>query len=134
MYRRLFPAWFRPKALVLLAVLFGFTACPNPYAGAFRSISFQGNGIQASRRYGVMRQRTVQVKPSETLLSALRGQIEIRDFRLTDTESKKIYDFLLQRERQEREKTKVFFDPEGSLELDVSDRWTLSESYSKDDG
>ncbi len=68
------------------------------------------------------------------MLWALRSQIEIRDFRFTDTESKKIYDFLLQREKQERIKTKIFFDPEGSLEIDVSDRWTLTESYSQDDG
>ena len=115
MYRRFFPAWFRPKALVLLAVLFGFTACPNPYVDAFHSISFQGNRIQARRLYSASHQRTVQVEPSETVLHALRGQIEIRDFRLTDIESKNIQDFLVQRERQEREKTKVFFDPEGSL-------------------
>ena len=135
MDRKYFSAWLpRTKALVLLAFLFGFTTLPNPFVDAFRSINFGVNGSHPSFYYGTRHRQPLKIDTFGTMLRARRGQIEIRDCRFTDTESKKIYDFLLQRERQERIKTKTFFDPEGSLELDVSDRWTLAESYSQDDG
>jgi len=59
--------------------------------------------------------------------------IKIRDWRRDDNEPQKIYDYLLQREQCERKAVKFFFDPEGSLDLDVSSEWTLEESYSRDD-
>jgi len=64
----------------------------------------------------------------------VHGQnIKIRDWRRDDDEPQKIYDYLLQREQYERKAVKFFFDPEGSLDLDVSSEWTLEESYSRDD-
>ena len=135
MDRRYFSAWLpRTKALVLLAFLFGFTTLPNPFVDAFRSITSETNGAHPSFYYDTRRRQPLKIEASGSMLWARPGEIEIRDCRFTDTESKMIYDFLLQRDRQERLKTKMFFDPEGSLELDVSDRWSLAESYSQDDG
>lgn len=89
--------------------------------------------IVSGAKLGYLR-HTRDIGNSRNRLWASDGHFEIRDFRLNDDETKKIYDLLLRREQNEREVTTDFFDPEGSLDLDVSNKWTLGEAYSKDDG
>jgi len=68
-------------------------------------------------------------------LSAYRHrQVTIRDWRSSDEESQKIYDFLLQQEQRQKLSTTEIYDPEGSLVLDVLNLSVLQESYSKEDG
>ena len=132
--RNILSPWVpRIQVLIILALLFGFRDSPVTVVNAFASTSTGAKLAQSTFYYTTGRQHTPQIKTPRTVLCALKDQIEIRDFRLTDSESKKIYNFLLQREQDERKKTKIFFDPEGSLELDVSNKWTLAESYSRDD-
>mmetsp|Transcript_8877 Transcript_8877/g.18445 ORF Transcript_8877/g.18445 Transcript_8877/m.18445 type:complete len:395 (-) Transcript_8877:72-1256(-) len=114
------------RVFIILAVLFGFRDSATTVVNAFTSI-VTGTKLASLKR-------TKQVETSRTGLSASDGHFEIRDFRLTDDESQQVYNFLSQREQKEREVSKIFFDPEGSLELDVSNKWTLTESYSRDDG
>mmetsp|Transcript_13008 Transcript_13008/g.32834 ORF Transcript_13008/g.32834 Transcript_13008/m.32834 type:complete len:394 (-) Transcript_13008:1146-2327(-) len=114
------------RVFIILAVLFGFRGSATTVVNAFTSI------VTATKLAGL--KRTKKIETSRTWLSASDGHFEIRDFRVTDDESQQVYDFLSQRERKEREVSKNFFDPEGSLELDVSNKWTMAESYSRDDG
>ena len=75
-----------------------------------------------------------QLENSRTQLNDYEQKIQIRDWRFTDDEPKKIYDFLQLREEEERRKMWNFFDPEGSLDLDVVNDRALEESYSKEKG
>lgn len=114
------------RVFIILAVHFGFRDFTTIVSNAFTSIV---TGTKLAR----LKHRK-QIDTSRTRLWASDGGFEIRDFRLTDDESQQVYDFLSLREQKEREISKNFFDPEGSLELDVSNKWTLAESYSRDDG
>lgn len=76
-------------------------------------------------------------KTFERWLLAHDHKVEIRDWRPDLSDAQKIYDLLLQQRQQEEQQTETtvnYFDPEGSLELDVLNRYALEESYSRDDG
>uniref|UniRef100_A0A7S4ENQ5 Uncharacterized protein n=1 Tax=Pseudo-nitzschia australis TaxID=44445 RepID=A0A7S4ENQ5_9STRA len=65
------------------------------------------------------------------------ASIQIRDWRSNGEEPEKIYNFLLRQEKEQVQRAEfkyAFFDPEGSLELDVLNQRSLEESYSKEDG
>lgn len=135
MDRNVLSAWApRLQASIVLVVLLGFSNSPDTVVNAFTSIFSGVKVIRPTSRHTASHRYTPQINASRTRLWAHDGHFEIRDFRLTDSESRNVYCFLLQWEQGERKKTRNFFDPEGSLELDVSNKWTLAESYSNDDG
>lgn len=71
---------------------------------------------------------------NELRLWACRRKATIRDWRPDGKEPEKIYNFLLEQQKEQERTSRNVFDPEGSLELDVLDRWSLEESYSEEDG
>ena len=74
--------------------------------------------------------------PSMRLRAHRHEEVKIRDWQSSGEEPQRIYDFLLQREKQQQQltTTTISYDPEGCLELDVLNPSLLQESYSKSDG
>jgi hypothetical protein len=101
---------------------------------AWTSVPTGAKPAHATFLYSESHQQKTRTQTSRTRLWAHGRQIKIRDWRVRDNEPQKIYDFLQQREQDERKKAIKFFDPEGSLDLDVLNQWTMEESYSTDSG
>lgn len=133
--RQVLSAWVSQlQVLIVLVVLFQLGDPPIIIVNAFTSI-FTGTKLGHSTfRYALSHQYRTHMETSRTGLWAYDRQIEIRDWQLTDNEPQNIYDLLLQREKVERKAAWNFFDPEGSLDLDVLNELRLEESYSKEDG
>lgn len=120
--------------LISLAALFEPRDSSILVVNAFASIVTSAKLAHSNFRSTSNDKQQTQTALSRTRLLAYDRQIEIRDWSLADNEPRKIYDFLLQWEQDERRRAWNFFDPEGSLELDVLNEFILEESYSKDSG
>jgi hypothetical protein len=134
--RQVLSAWVSQlHVLIVLVVLFELgDSPPIIFVNAFTSI-FTGTKLGHSTfRCTLSQQHRTHTETSITGLWIHDRQIEIRDWQLTDNEPQKIFDLLLQREKVERKAAWNFFDPEGSLDLDVLNELRLEESYSKQDG
>mmetsp|Transcript_3812 Transcript_3812/g.10000 ORF Transcript_3812/g.10000 Transcript_3812/m.10000 type:complete len:404 (-) Transcript_3812:1237-2448(-) len=133
--RKILSAWItQPCTFIILTALFQPQNPATTVASAFTTTFPSVKRVHFRFRYASRRRHETQLEISRTQLEGHDRQIKIRDWRSRNNEPNKIYQFLQLREREQRRKKWNFFDPEGSLDLDVVNEWALEESYSKENG